>query len=193
MVRWPAAEEAVAYARDSSLGVGLHLDLGEWEERDGEWQSVYEVVPEFTEEAVGQEIDRQLERFESLMGSPPTHLDSHQHVHNEDPVRTTVQRAAQRLGIPIRSLTPGISYVGFHGRDGKGEPLTDAISVEALVRIIEELPQGVTELGCHPAVDPDHPTAYAEERLQELQTLCDPRVAEAVDRCGVALRSFGGL
>ena len=190
MVRWPAAEEAAAYARDSSLGVGLHVDLGEWEERNGEWHASYEVVTEFTEDAVGEEIDRQLGRFESLMGRPPTHLDSHQHVHHEDPVRTAVQRAAQGLGVPIRALSPGIRYVGFHGRDGKGNPLPDAITVEALVRTIEELPGGVTELGCHPAAEEDHPSAYGRERLRELDVLCDQRVAAAIDRCGVALCSF---
>jgi predicted glycoside hydrolase/deacetylase ChbG (UPF0249 family) len=191
MVRWPAAEEAAAYARGSSLGVGLHIDLGEWEERKGEWHPSYEVVAEFSEQAIAEEIERQLERFETLVGRHPTHLDSHQHVHHDDPVRTAVQRVAQRLGVPVRALSPGIRYVGFHGRDGKGNPLPDAISVEALVRTIEELPDGVTELGCHPAAEEDHPSSYGGERVHELETLCDPRVAAAIDRCDVALRSFG--
>jgi predicted glycoside hydrolase/deacetylase ChbG (UPF0249 family) len=193
MVRWPAAEEAAAYARGSSLGVGLHVDLGEWEQRGNEWRPNYEVVAEFTEEAVTEEIDRQLERFESLMGRPPTHFDSHQHVHHEDPARTAVQRAAQRLGVPIRALSPGIRYLGFHGRNGAGNQLPEAIGVEALVRTIEELPDGVTELGCHPAAEEDHPSAYGHERLGELEALCDPRVAAAIDRCEVALRSFADL
>ena len=36
MVRQPAAEEAAAYARATpALGVGLHVDLGEWVWQDG--------------------------------------------------------------------------------------------------------------------------------------------------------------
>src|SRR3712207_7115710 len=36
MVRWPAATEAAAYAREHrDLSVGLHLDLGEWVYREG--------------------------------------------------------------------------------------------------------------------------------------------------------------
>jgi chitin disaccharide deacetylase len=193
MVRWPAAEEAARYGRESSLGVGLHVDLGEWEELEGEWHSTYEVVSEFTEDAVAEEIERQLDRFQSLMGRAPTHIDSHQHVHNEDPVRTAVQRAAQRLGVPIRGLSPGLRYVGFHARDGRGNPKPDSISVEALVRTIEGLPVGVTELGCHPAAEADHHSAYGEERLVEVATLCDPRVADAIERRGVTLSSFDGL
>ena len=36
MVRWPAANEATAYARrHQSLSVGLHFDFGEWCYRNG--------------------------------------------------------------------------------------------------------------------------------------------------------------
>jgi chitin disaccharide deacetylase len=41
MVRWPAAEEAAAYARRSSLSLGFHLDLGDWQYRDGHWHTLY--------------------------------------------------------------------------------------------------------------------------------------------------------
>src|SRR5919106_4756433 len=64
MVNWPAAEEAAAYANPSTLSVGLHLDLGEWEYRDGEWHPRYEAPGAETEDGVAGEIARQLERFE---------------------------------------------------------------------------------------------------------------------------------
>ena len=45
MVRQPAAAAAAAYARNGGkLSVGLHLDLGEWYYRDGEWLPLYSVV-----------------------------------------------------------------------------------------------------------------------------------------------------
>jgi predicted glycoside hydrolase/deacetylase ChbG (UPF0249 family) len=194
MVRWPGADEAAAYARRSSLGVGLHLDLGEWEFRDGGWHACYEVLAEQTPQAVAAEIASQLERFERLVGRSPTHLDSHQHVHREEPVRTALLRVGDRLGVPVRHLTPGIAYSGaFYGQDGKGAPLPGGITVEALIETIEALPAGITELGCHPAAEVDHDSVYGRERLQELETLCDPRVRAAVARCGVTLRSFGDL
>ena len=194
MVRWPDASDAAAYARRTSLGLGLHLDLGEWEYRDHEWRPRYEVLARETADAVGQEIDDQLRLFERLMGRPPTHLDSHQHVHREDPVRTGLLRAGERLAVPVRDATPGIAYSGaFHGQDAKGAPSPEALTVDALIRTIEELPAGVTELGCHPAMEVDHDSTYGRERLQEVETLCDPRVREAIDRCRVSLRSFADL
>jgi predicted glycoside hydrolase/deacetylase ChbG (UPF0249 family) len=194
MVRWPAADEAAAYARRSALGVGLHLDLGEWEHRDGEWHARYEVLAERTPETVAAEIAMQLERFERLVGRAPTHLDSHQHVHREEPVRNALLRFGNRMGVPVRHLTPGITYSGaFYGQDGKGGPVPGGITVEALIQTIEALPAGITELGCHPAAEVDHDSVYGRERLQELDTLCDPRVQATVARCGVTLRSFGDL
>src|SRR3954452_23338645 len=87
MVRGPAAEEAAAYARaHPALSVGLHLDLGEWAWHDGGWGSVYEVVRADDAEAVADEAGRQLPAFPRLAGRAPTHLDSHQHVHCNQPV-----------------------------------------------------------------------------------------------------------
>ena len=38
MVRQPAAADAAARAREAPrLGIGLHVDLGEWAFADGEW------------------------------------------------------------------------------------------------------------------------------------------------------------
>jgi chitin disaccharide deacetylase len=194
MVRWPDAEEAAAYARRGSLSVGLHLDLGEWEYRAGEWHAVYEVLPVQRPAAVAEEIERQLERFEHLCRRPPTHLDSHQHVHRDEPVRAALLRAGERLGVPVRHFTPGIAYCGaFFGQDGRGNPVPEAITVEGLIETIGSLPAGTTELACHPATSADHRSSYGVERVRELAALCDPRVREAIDRAGVELRSFAEL
>lgn len=194
MVRWPDAEQAAAYARFASLSVGLHLELGEWTYRDGQWHARYEVIAPLTADAVRGEIRSQLERFERLMGRPPTHLDSHQHVHFREPTRTALVLVAERLGVPVRGSTPGITFSGaFYGHGGHELPFPDAITVEALIGEIGTLGPGVTEIGCHPATHADHESTYGAERIQELETLCDPRVRAAIARCGVSLRSFAEL
>ena len=193
MVRWPAAEDAGAYARRGTLGVGLHFDLGEWEYADGEWRPLYEVLEGEASDAIAGELRNQLERFERLVGRPPDHLDSHQHVHRDEPVRGVVRAAGERLGVPVRELTTGIRYDGtFYGQDGKGAPVPHAISVEALVETIDSVPPGITELGCHPAAEIDFESTYAQERVRETATLCDPRVRAAVERRGLTLRRFPG-
>src|ERR671917_44151 len=64
MVRWPAAAEAAAYGREHpNLGLGLHLDLGEWAYHDGNWVPVYGVVPADDAAAVAEEVARQLAVF----------------------------------------------------------------------------------------------------------------------------------
>ena len=194
MVRWPDAERAAAYARGASISLGLHLDHGEWTYEDGEWRMLYEVLDAETPAAVEAELAWQLERFEGLLGRQPTHLDSHQHVHRDEPARSALLAAGERLGVPVRERDPAIAYSGaFYGQDGRGTPLPGAISVDALVVVIESLPDGVTELGCHPADADDHETMYGRERLREVETLCDPRVRRALEREGVALRSFSDL
>jgi chitin disaccharide deacetylase len=192
MVRWPGAMEASAYAREHpSLSLGLHVDLGEKVFRAGEWVPVYGVVPLQDTTSIHAEITHQLEVFYRLMGHNPSHLDSHQHVHLREPVRTLLIEMAQRLGIPLRQCSKEIGYRGgFYGQTAEGTPLANVISVDGLLHILETLPAGCTELGCHPAEHCDLDTMYRHERLQELTVLCDARVRAAITAMGIELCSF---
>lgn len=196
MVRMPAAAEAAAYARQRpQLTVGLHLDLGEWFYADGEWRALYEVVDWSDERAVAAEVRNQLEAFADLVGRHPTHLDSHQHVHRAEPVSGLLRRAGRELGVPVRHQTPGIAYRGdFYGQDGKGIPYPAAVTLGALIAVLDSLPAGVTELGCHPGhADPQLATSYRDERPVELAVLCDPLLRAAIADRGIELLSFGDL
>jgi chitin disaccharide deacetylase len=196
MVRRPAAAAAArAAARLPRLDVGIHVDLGEWNYRNGEWVADDVVVDPEDEEAVTAEVARQLDSFRSLTGRDPTHLDSHQHVHRTPPASRVLRRLGRRLRVPVRHQSPHITYRGdFYGQTGKGVAYPEALTAEALVSLLRELPPGVTELGCHPgSADPDLPNTYREEREVELAVLCDPEVRAAVDAAGIALTSFTGL
>jgi chitin disaccharide deacetylase len=192
VVRWPAAAEAAAYARaHPRLSVGLHLDLGEWVYRDDTWVPLYEVVPLDDHAAVAAEVRRQIESFRDLVGTNPTHLDSHQHVHRRDPTKTAVSEIARTLGVPLRDQDATVRYCGdFYGQTGTGDPLPELISVDALLRLLAALPTGVTELGCHPGEGDDLDTMYRAERELEVQTLCDARVREAIAALRIELCSF---
>jgi predicted glycoside hydrolase/deacetylase ChbG (UPF0249 family) len=194
MVRWPSAADAARYARSNpALSVGLHFDLGEWL-FDGEWRARYEVLGDRGRESVEQELADQLETFTRLLQRAPTHLDSHQHVHLEEPARSALRAAGDALGVPVRALTPGIEYCGaFYGQSGRGEPYPEGISVEHLIEVISGLPPGVTELGCHPAAVPERASSYAHERPIELMALCDPRVIAAARQERMRLCSFAEL
>lgn len=193
MVEGPAAAAAAALARaHPSLGLGLHVDVVEWVYQDGEWRKVYERAPIDDPGSVAALVERQLALFRRLVGRDPTHLDSHQHAHREEPLRSTLARVAETLRVPLRHFSE-IGYCGgFYGQTDEGEPLPEAITPAALCELIEHLPDGATELCCHPAASLDFDGAYREERLRELEALRDPSVRERVDRAGIALVRFEG-
>ena len=190
MVRWAAAEEAAAYARTRpALAVGLHVDLGEWVSRNDGWACVYEVTgdPE-------QELVRQLERFRVLVGRDPTHLDSHQHVHRREPLRTAMVALARELGVPAREVAGDVRYCGgFYGQWVTGAPHPHGITVNRLLGLLSALPLGTTELACHPGFGDDVDSMYRTERAREVEALCDPRVRGHLDAVGIELCSFAAL
>lgn len=156
MVDRPAAEGAAEpLAQHPDLAVGLHLEPGD--------------------------CRGQLERFRKLMGRDPTHLDSHKHVHEVEPVRALAEEMAAELGVPLRNRR--IHYEGgFYGRE--------EISPDHLIRLIETLPPGWTEIGCHPAAGPVPISSYDAERQIELRTLSDPCVKNLLNVSDVRLCSF---
>jgi predicted glycoside hydrolase/deacetylase ChbG (UPF0249 family) len=194
MVRYDDAADAAALAKSNpGLSLGLHLDMAEWELREDEWRVNYELVPSGTREDFAKEVERQLERFRALMGTEPTHIDSHQHAHRAQPLRSVAKEAADRLGIPLRHAGV-IRYCGdFYGQGRRGESMPAALLPAALAALIRDLPAGITELCCHPAESVDFSSSYASERPIELDTLCDPSVRRAIHESGIRLCSFREL
>jgi predicted glycoside hydrolase/deacetylase ChbG (UPF0249 family) len=194
MTRWPAAVEAARYARrHRELSVGLHLDFGEWVFRGENWESLYSVVNLDDAAAVEREVQRQFDSFFEFIGSAPSHVNSHQHIHMREPVRSVVLRMCQNLGIPLRNLDPGLHYfTKFYGQTAEGLPYPDYISLKWLTEILSHLiPDGWTVLTCHPGYVDDITTMYRLERLDELKVLCDPRIRALIDELGIKLCSFG--
>ena len=195
LVHRAAAIDAATLARERPrFSVGLHLDLGEWVLRQGRWEPAYEVVRLDAADAVEAEVALQLERFRALLGHDPTHLDSHQHIHVDEPVRAPALRVANKLGIPLRAIASPARHCGsFYGQGSDGEPLHEAITVDGLATLLRELPDEVTELVCHPGSDPELDSPYRLERLRELEALCDPQVGALLGGEGIELRSFAEL
>jgi predicted glycoside hydrolase/deacetylase ChbG (UPF0249 family) len=190
MVRQGAAPEAAEQAAARpGLAIGLHLDLGQWDYAAGEWMQAYSRCDTESEAAVAAECRAQLDLFRRLLGRDPSHLDSHQHLHLSEPTASVAARLADDLGVPLRGRE--VRYEGsFYGQSGKGESYAEGIEPRALVALIESLPVGWTEIGCHPAAAPVPQSSYDGERRLELAALCDPDVRRSLDRADVSLRSF---
>jgi predicted glycoside hydrolase/deacetylase ChbG (UPF0249 family) len=130
----------------------------------------------------GGDLRRQLDLFQQMVGRDPTHLDSHKHVHETEPeVGAAAEALAAEVAVPLRNRS--IRYEGgFYGRE--------AISVEHLTRLIEGLPPGWTEIGCHPAAGPVPSSSYDAERQIELATLRHPGVKNLLNVMSVRLCSY---
>lgn len=190
MVDSPHAPEAAVLAKHyPDLGVGLHF------------VATSEAGPLFNFNNVAivkKELQRQYQRCCDLLGRPPTHLDSHHHVHLRREFKPLFFAWAEEQRLPLRSLGPVHYNGGFYGQwydeEWRPHPAPELISVENIAHILRALPDGVTELACHPGyVTPDLDSSYMAEREIELATLLDPRVLTLIRELDIKLINFATL
>jgi predicted glycoside hydrolase/deacetylase ChbG (UPF0249 family) len=184
MVTGAAVEEAVRLSRENpELSVGLHWDVLGEDEREFDLGD---------HRAVRREFSGQLERFQQLLGRPPTHIDSHRHTHMAAEVCDLFGELVEPLGVPLRG-DGRVNFVGgFYAQWEWGVTDLAHVSVEALQRILsEEVLEGWTEVSCHPGyVTPDYASMYAVEREAEVRTLTDPRVPAMISQLGLVLTDY---
>lgn len=209
--------EAIAHAAElkgsvPSLGVGMHFvltlgkplsamstltragQLGKWV-----WQMAEEGRLPFHE--IAQELASQYQRFIELFGCPPTHIDSHHHVHFIPGIYTIVDNFAREKGIPVRcdrQSLAGNNSIYPVARSSEGfssEFYGDSLSEALFLKILDDsLQRGESslEVMCHPAfVDNTiKQSAYCYPRLIELEILTSSSLRKEVDKRGYRLASF---
>ncbi len=183
MVDSPFAERALADAPDS-LGVGLHVVLD----------------PPLPRAAAEAQIRRQLRLFERLRGGPPTHLDSHKHAHGAPLLLQAMAAVAVERDLPVRAFDArmrtalrgaGVATADHFLGDASLRPCW---TPARLLAALDELPEGVTEMMCHPGHAPSHArTSFGKEREVELAALLDPSARAALKRRGVTLIRYDAL
>ncbi|MGH9318525.1 MAG: carbohydrate deacetylase [Vicinamibacteria bacterium] len=216
MVNAPASEAAFEEARRlPALASGLHFNLT-FGSPVGESRPIAPLLDEsgrFHRKGSGaherarpgqvrEELRSQLRIFESQVGRSPTHIDGHHHVHLHPGIFRVVVEEAGRLGIPVRSTDDDVRMrlrlEGIRTCDhfidqfyGGGD--RDRVREEALLNLLASLPDGTSELMCHPSrEDPSLGdwSGYVAPRYVELQTLTAPRVREALARLEIELVSM---
>lgn len=78
-----------------------------------------------------------------------------------------------------------------------GFSMTGQLRTEGLLELLRQLPDGATELMTHPGIHDAElegaRTRLKKSRQEEMEALTDPRVVEAAERLGIAVRSFADL
>src|SRR5213596_4225129 len=140
LVNTPGADEAARLAAAlPDLSVGLHADLpDELDKASADSQGVRE------------SLQRQFRWFESLVGRPPTHIDSHHNVHRNPRALPHFLELAREHDLPLREHSRVRYFAKFYGQWG-GETHLEHISAENLARMLAtDIEDGITELSCHP-------------------------------------------
>ena len=210
MVNAPAAKMAFRAARENpSLSVGLHFVLtfgrpvGSPEpirsllKPDGSFRRLESGAhARIKSSEVKHELDAQLLRVTQEVGRTPSQIDGHHHAHALPEILEAVIAIARERSLPVRApndetletlTTAGIKTTGsfidrFYGEGAVGEA--------KMIAILESLPESISELMCHPAVEDSslkQLSGYTHARLQELETLTAPAVREAIKRLDIEL------
>jgi predicted glycoside hydrolase/deacetylase ChbG (UPF0249 family) len=190
MVDMPWITEAANLARHHPrLGVGLHFVATN---ESGPIFNLNDV------DIVKAELNRQYKDFCAFMGRPPTHLDSHQHVHlRVEGLKAVFLPWADEHRLPLRN-SGGVHFNGeFYGHSfdeqWRAHPAPELISIENLEQILRALPEGITELACHPGYATPDLDSYAFEREIELSTLVNPRLPDLIRELRIELINFAAL
>jgi len=184
MVSGRAVAEAVCLSRDlPDLAVGLHWDVCGEDEREFDLNDI---------PAARDEFCRQLDEFQRLLGRFPTHVDSHRHTHCEEHLFPHFREWVAPLGVPLRN-DGRVNFVGgFYAQWEWQVTNLEYVSVPFLQKILrEEVPEGWTELSCHPGYrSADFTSVYLAEREEEVRTLTDPRIRETIAALQLRLVSY---
>jgi predicted glycoside hydrolase/deacetylase ChbG (UPF0249 family) len=152
-------------------------------------------------EEVRRELEAQIGVFQVLARKRPSHFDCHHHVSLHPSVEPVFAAVAKKYSLPVRGATAEslarLRAAGVRTPDRFVDRFYgESASFETLMEILEALPEGTTELMCHPGRADERLRAtstYAVEREGEIEVLCDPAVRRLLKSAGVKLIGYEAL
>jgi predicted glycoside hydrolase/deacetylase ChbG (UPF0249 family) len=200
------------------LGIGLHLNVtlgkpvarpelvrsllqkdGRFKKKDQYSAKKLPPVAEITEE-----FKAQLQKFVKVFGRLPTHVDVHHHMHDFRPFLDALAAVAGKHSLPIRwtrLLTePEVrrAHKNLKTTDhfyGNLDPHT-FWTEEVLRHLLFTLPEGTSEIMCHPGWVDDELCAISSltiPREREYQLFSLKELRRYIDHLGIKLTHFGSL
>jgi predicted glycoside hydrolase/deacetylase ChbG (UPF0249 family) len=210
-----AFEHAAQLARlNPSLDVGCHLTLI----GGNSLLPPHNPLPVSVAQLVKSLVRRRISAYDEFVaqvrrildsGVPLTHLDTHKHTVMLPSVAAAVARVSKEfriswvrrpLAVPVVGPLLGIrlSRHGCRMTDHfLGYRLTGRLDCDALVTLIRRLPEGSSELMCHPGFLRGElraaRTRLKESRQRELEALTSPAARQALEQAGVRLVNYPSL
>jgi predicted glycoside hydrolase/deacetylase ChbG (UPF0249 family) len=226
MATGEAFDDAVRLAHENpSLDIGCHLVLVGSPGLPASVPQLLQAIA-LGRIAVYQELAAQVRKILAV-GLAPTHLDTHKHTHLLPPVLDAVARISEEFKIPwvrrpfdlpMHSKRAGVlkravsgSFSVVRGRFERelarhgcrstdhfaGFQMTGNYDGRELAELIRVLPEGSTELMCHPGFCTAElraaSTRLKESREQELRALTSSEVRMALKEARVELASYRDL
>jgi predicted glycoside hydrolase/deacetylase ChbG (UPF0249 family) len=162
---------------------------------------------------VKKEWRAQIEAFIKASGRKPTHIDSHHHASYFSPnlfhgmlelakeydcairlpfteVSSELEETAKHVPDLMEKFNPrrpDVFFVNFYD---------ETATKEDLLNIIANVPEGTSEIMCHPGYVDDafaKESVYNFQRERELKILTDPSIKEVIQSTGIELITFANL
>lgn len=205
MVTMNAVEDAVKLAKENKgLGIGLHLtattgepirkDLKSLTDENGKFYGFYDLrdgKAVIDAQELYLEWEAQLDKFRSLMGCMPTHLDSHHFAHLIEEYKGVAVKLANKHDLPMRALETNVDKklvkytMGFYD-----DRVCYEFFEEDRANILDE---EIIDLMCHPAYcdsDLEALSSYTKTRELELEILTSDRVKKWIENNNIEITSY---
>ena len=206
MVNMPYAQFALDEAKKyPELGVGIHLVLTvgkplleggkSFTDQNGNFirpKDYPDGKPHGDEDELYAEWKAQIEKFISMAGCLPTHIDSHHHVHLLPWHRNVVERLSKEYNLPVRQeekVYNHIPYIPFT-EDFYGRYVE--MNFDLFKKVCNEH-EGALELMCHPALIDQQlydMSAYSLPRMKELDILTSNDAKDFITNNHIQLINF---
>ena len=178
------------------------------------YRALLERLPGIRMDDVGEEWRAQIESFVQAAGRKPTHLDSHHHssYFSADLFREMLALADEyecairfpftgEISRELEATYPHVpdlmkQFNPPHPDNFIVDFYDEGATHEALLNLINNLPDGTTELMCHPGYVDDafsNESVYSRQRERELNILTDPGIRLAIQANGIELITFADL
>jgi predicted glycoside hydrolase/deacetylase ChbG (UPF0249 family) len=164
-----AAHQAKDLTQYADLSIGLHFELKEISN-------------------VQAELNRQVDKFVSIVGREPDHVDTHKKHPTSEGIKEVLAEYSRLKNVPVRGFGFAKFIDLFFGFHSNGD-----VSLAQLQKAIDQATDDYNELMCHVGYADEYlreHSSYNDPREQELAAICDPAIKQYIREKGVSLCSW---